>query len=161
MDTRISAHGAAWAGLSAAAARYDVLYCDVWGVVHDGVAALRPAGEALARFRAGGGTVVLITNAPRPRRPIMQMLDRMGVPREVYDTIVSSGDVTVDLVAAREGTPLYHLGPARDLPCSRPCRSARGARPRSSRWRTRLTSSARACSTMPTTSTPISRCSRA
>ena len=45
---------------------YDVVLCDVWGVVHNGVAATPEACDALTRFRAGGGTVVLITNAPRP-----------------------------------------------------------------------------------------------
>ena len=47
-------------------ARYDAVFCDVWGVVHNGRQAYAEAGEALARFRAGGGTVVLVSNAPVP-----------------------------------------------------------------------------------------------
>ena len=61
---------------------YDVLLCDVWGVVHNGVVAFAPACEALSRFRAGGGTVILITNAPRPGATVGRILDRLGVPRE-------------------------------------------------------------------------------
>jgi HAD superfamily hydrolase (TIGR01459 family) len=99
------------------AAGYDVVFSDVWGVVHNGVAATPEAGDALARFRSQGGTVVLITNAPRPGEVVARtMLDRLGVPRAAYDGIVSSGDVTHALIAARAGQRVFHIGPARDLP---------------------------------------------
>ena len=35
--------------------------------------------------------MVFITNAPRPSGPIVDLLDRLGVVREAYDAIVSSG----------------------------------------------------------------------
>ena len=96
---------------------YDVVLSDVWGVVHNGVAATLEACHALERFRANGGTVVLITNAPRPGEVVARtMLDRLGVPRAAYDGIVSSGDVTHALIAARAGQRVFHIGPARDLP---------------------------------------------
>ena len=95
---------------------YDVLLCDVWGVVHNGVAAFAEATDALARFRTGGGTVILITNAPRPSTVVQKILDRLGVPRGAYDAITSSGDVTRGIVAARLGERVFHLGPSRDRP---------------------------------------------
>jgi HAD superfamily hydrolase (TIGR01459 family) len=95
---------------------YDVLLCDVWGVVHNGVAAFAPACDALARFRERGGTVILITNAPRPSAEVVAILDRLGVSRAAYDTIVSSGDVTRGIVESRRGQRVFHLGPPRDLP---------------------------------------------
>lgn len=95
---------------------YDVLLCDVWGVVHNGVAAFAPACEALTRFRSGRGTVILITNAPRPGAAVRPILDRLGVPRQAYDAIVSSGEVTRGIVQQRRGQRVFHLGPARDLP---------------------------------------------
>jgi HAD superfamily hydrolase (TIGR01459 family) len=99
------------------AERYDVVLSDVWGVVHNGVAATPAACEALTRFRADGGTVVLITNAPRPGEVVVRTtLDRLGVPRTAYDGIVSSGDVTRALIAERAGARLFHIGPPRDLP---------------------------------------------
>jgi HAD superfamily hydrolase (TIGR01459 family) len=101
---------------STIASRYEVVFCDVWGVVHNGVAAFADACEALARFRAAGGTVVLITNAPRPGEVVMGLLDRLKVPRAAYDAIVSSGDVTRHLIAERAGERVYHIGPERDLP---------------------------------------------
>jgi HAD superfamily hydrolase (TIGR01459 family) len=102
---------------AALAAGYDVVLSDVWGVVHNGVAATAEACDALARFRSEGGTVVLITNAPRPGEVVARFtLDRLGVPRAAYDGIVSSGDVTHALIAARAGMSVFHIGPERDLP---------------------------------------------
>jgi HAD superfamily hydrolase (TIGR01459 family) len=95
---------------------YDVLFCDVWGVVHNGVAAFADACAALTRFREDGGTAILITNAPRPDTAVMRILDRLAVPRTAYDTIVSSGDVTRGIVTARRNQSVFHLGPQRDLP---------------------------------------------
>jgi HAD superfamily hydrolase (TIGR01459 family) len=95
---------------------YDVLLCDVWGVVHNGMAAFPAACEALGRFRGRGGTAILITNAPRPGASVERILDRFGVPREAYDAIVSSGDVTRGIVEGRRGERVFHLGPERDRP---------------------------------------------
>jgi HAD superfamily hydrolase (TIGR01459 family) len=95
---------------------YDVLLCDVWGVVHNGVVATPAACDALQRFRAGGGTVILITNAPRPGDFVQRFIDRLKVPRDSYDAIVSSGDVTRALVRERAGAGVAHIGPERDIP---------------------------------------------
>jgi HAD superfamily hydrolase (TIGR01459 family) len=70
----------------------------------------------LSQFRAKGGTVALITNAPRPGAVVSRFLDRLGVPGEAYDIIVSSGDVTRAVMAARPGKNVFHIGPERDLP---------------------------------------------
>jgi HAD superfamily hydrolase (TIGR01459 family) len=93
---------------------YDVLLCDVWGVVHNGIAAFPQACDALARFRAERGTVILITNAPRAGDSVRRILDRLGVPHNAYDAIMSSGDVTHGIVEARLPQSVFHLGPARD-----------------------------------------------
>jgi HAD superfamily hydrolase (TIGR01459 family) len=95
---------------------YDVVLCDVWGVVHNGVRAFDPACDALARFRAGGGTVLLITNAPRPAGVVVHLLDKLAVPHHAYDGIVSSGDVTQDVMLARRDQRVFTIGPQRDLP---------------------------------------------
>jgi HAD superfamily hydrolase (TIGR01459 family) len=95
---------------------YDVLLCDVWGVLHNGIAAFAPACEALMRFRARGGTAILVTNAPRPGVAVTRILDRFGVPRAAYDAITSSGDVTRGIIAQRASERVFHLGPDRDRP---------------------------------------------
>jgi HAD superfamily hydrolase (TIGR01459 family) len=101
-------------GLSQIATRYDLILCDVWGVVHNGMAHYPGAVAALARFRERGGMVVLITNAPRPASGIERMLRRLEVPQNAYDAIVSSGDVTVSLMLERGDKAPHHVGPPRD-----------------------------------------------
>jgi len=93
---------------------YDAVLCDVWGVVHNGVAALAPAGEALTRFRQAGGTALLVSNAPRPGAAVIRMLDRLGVPRSAYDDIITSGDLTREFIASHPSRAVFHLGPERD-----------------------------------------------
>lgn len=101
---------------STLAPHYDLVLSDVWGVIHNGVAAFPEACAALAAFRAKGGAVILITNAPRPNTSVRRQLDSLRVPADVYDGIVSSGDVTRGVIAQRPGQSLFHLGPARDRP---------------------------------------------
>jgi HAD superfamily hydrolase (TIGR01459 family) len=96
------------------AENYDAVLSDVWGVVHNGIAAHPTAVDALRHFRQGGGRVVLITNAPRPSQPIIEMLDRFNVPRDTYDAVVSSGDVTRAMLAPYRGQTLHYVGPAHD-----------------------------------------------
>jgi HAD superfamily hydrolase (TIGR01459 family) len=93
---------------------YDVLLSDVWGVVHNGVDAFPHACDALTRARERGAKVILITNAPRPSAIVARQLEKLHVPRETYDAIVSSGDVTRAVIEARAGQSLFHLGPERD-----------------------------------------------
>jgi HAD superfamily hydrolase (TIGR01459 family) len=97
------------------APRYDVILSDVWGVTHNGITATPEACDALARFRKGGGAVVLITNAPRRGFAVEKQLGHFGVPKDVYDGIVSSGDVTCGEIARRPGQSIFHLGPQRDI----------------------------------------------
>ena len=101
---------------STLAAGYDVVLSDVWGVIHNGVAPTSTACDALTRFRGQGGTVMLITNAPRPGEVVIKFLDKLGVPRSAYDGIVSSGDVTRAEMNARPDKAVFHIGPERDLP---------------------------------------------
>jgi HAD superfamily hydrolase (TIGR01459 family) len=96
------------------ASGYDVLLCDVWGVLHNGVEAFPASCDALMRARKGGATVILITNSPRPSEQVARQLERLKVPRDTYDAMVSSGDVTRDVIRSRPGQCVFHLGPERD-----------------------------------------------
>ena len=100
---------------STVASRYDVVLCDIWGVVHDGIAAHAQACNALTRYRSEGGTVILITNAPRPSPWVVRQLARLGVPVDAYDDVMTSGDVTREVVAGRKGGAVFHIGPQRDI----------------------------------------------
>lgn len=88
---------------------------DVWGVMHNGIAPFAESVAACRAFRAKGGYVLLLTNAPRPADAVVQQLERVGVPRDAYDAVLSSGDVTRGLVQAWAGRRIHHVGPERDL----------------------------------------------
>jgi HAD superfamily hydrolase (TIGR01459 family) len=92
----------------------DVVLSDIWGVVHNGLEAFPEACEALHRYRSGGGTVILITNAPRPADSVQRQLRKLGVADDVYNAIVSSGDLTRQYVAGHPGRKAFWLGPERD-----------------------------------------------
>jgi HAD superfamily hydrolase (TIGR01459 family) len=93
--------------------RYDAVFCDVWGVMHNGREAYSDSGEALARFRAAGGTVVLVSNAPVPAAGVERVLERTGVRRDAWDAIVSSGDIALAHIAEKGYRRLHRIGPAR------------------------------------------------
>jgi HAD superfamily hydrolase (TIGR01459 family) len=92
----------------------DVVLSDIWGVVHNGLEAFPDACEALHSFRKGGGTAILITNAPRPADSVQRQLRKLGVADATYDAIVSSGDLTRHYLADHPGRKVFWLGPERD-----------------------------------------------
>lgn len=101
--------------LSDISAAYDVLFCDLWGCVHDGQALYPAAVAALQAFRRKGGAVVLMTNAPRTHHAVRRRLERMGMPADAWDLIVASGDATqVALLTGAAGRKIWHLGPEKD-----------------------------------------------
>ncbi|WP_244517792.1 TIGR01459 family HAD-type hydrolase [Ancylobacter rudongensis] len=100
---------------AALAPRYDLVLCDVWGVLHNGVLGSQAAAQALMRARDAGATVILVSNAPREPEGVARILDGFGIPRTAYDAIVTSGMVTSALLAGRPGVKMWHLGPQRDL----------------------------------------------
>ncbi|MFN7127706.1 MAG: TIGR01459 family HAD-type hydrolase [Brevundimonas sp.] len=102
--------------LGAVAGDYDILLCDVWGVIHNGRESWAAPCEALLRFNREGGHVVLISNSPRPASDVIAQLDGLGVPREAWKAFVTSGDATRAELAKRAPGPALLLGPERDAP---------------------------------------------
>ena len=92
----------------------EVVLSDIWGVVHNGLESFPEACAALNAYRKQGGTVILITNAPRPADSVQRQLRKLGVADETYDAIVSSGDLTRNFVADHPGKKMFWLGPERD-----------------------------------------------
>jgi len=104
------------AGLREVADDYDVLLCDIWGVVHNGRESFPAACDALARWRGDRGPVVLISNSPRPWPGVAAQLADLGAPSEAWSVIVTSGDATRALLAERAPGPAWRIGPGRDDP---------------------------------------------
>ena len=118
------------AALSEISDRYDAILCDIWGVLHNGLASFAEASEALVAFRRKGGAVILISNAPRPSPPIERQVLRLGVSPGAFDAVVTSGDVTIGLMEQQSGDQVLHIGPERDLMLFDTATEETGARPR-------------------------------
>ena len=102
-------------GLERVAGDYDAIFCDVWGVVHDGRRAFSGACDALRRFREHRGPVILITNAPVPRSRVTALFPRLGVPEDCYDDVVTSGEATTHELLRHAPGPVYPIGLADDM----------------------------------------------
>lgn len=100
--------------LSEIADRYDALLCDAWGVIHNGVRLFDGVETALTEFRNRRGPVVILTNAPRPNAIIPPQLDRIGLSRRAYDSVVTSGDATRAAIKRLLPLSAYRLGPDKD-----------------------------------------------
>ncbi len=101
--------------LSEIAEPYDAVFCDLWGCLHDGLRPIPSAVEALRSFRARGGRVVLLTNAPRPRASVRDQIGGIGVPRDCWDTIATSGDsARAAMFHGAVGSRVWHIGGAGD-----------------------------------------------
>jgi HAD superfamily hydrolase (TIGR01459 family) len=97
--------------------RYDAVFCDLWGCLHNGKAAYPAAVAALQGFRATGGKVVLLTNAPRPKSSVIKQLDGLGVPRDAYDLVVTSGDAAqMGMLSGAVGRKVHFIGAPKDEP---------------------------------------------
>lgn len=97
--------------------RYDAVFCDLWGCLHNGKAAFPAAVAALQGFRTTGGKVVLLTNAPRPKSSIVKQLDGLGVPRDAWDIVVTSGDAAqMGMLSGAVGRRVHHIGAPKDEP---------------------------------------------
>lgn len=107
-------------GLSQIAGEYDAAICDVWGVLHNGVQAYLAAADAMRRFRSQRGPVILLSNAPRLADGVEALFDRVGLPRDFYDGVVTSGIAArAELVRRTEkgrALNMFYLGPPRDNP---------------------------------------------
>ena len=118
------------AGLNEISDRYEAILCDIWGVLHNGLASFAQASDALVSFRRRGGAVVLISNAPRPSESIQRQVLKLGVSPDAFDAVVTSGDVTIGLMEQQAGDQVLHIGPERDLTLFEAAMQGGGARPK-------------------------------
>jgi HAD superfamily hydrolase (TIGR01459 family) len=91
--------------------RYDAAFVDLWGCMHNGIAAFPEAVAAMQRFRARGGKVIFVTNAPRPRAQVEEQVARLGIPADAWDAIATSGDAArVAMFQGAVGRKVWHIG---------------------------------------------------
>ena len=100
--------------MQALSKKYPIWFCDIWGVVHDGVVPFASAVSCLVKHRLAGGCVILVSNSPNTSASVQKHLDEIGVNENAYDALVTSGDVTKALIVEYGGTSVFHIGTARD-----------------------------------------------
>ena len=101
--------------LSEISTNYDAIFCDLWGCLHNGIEPFEEAIFALESYTKSGGIVHLLTNSPRPSSDVYIQLDKIGVPRGIYQGITASGDASRKaLTSGIYGKKIYHIGPSRD-----------------------------------------------
>lgn len=94
---------------------YDAAFVDLWGCMHNGLVAFPAAVAAMQAFRAKGGKVVLVTNAPRPRGPVEAQIARIGVPADAWDVIATSGDsARAAMFQGAVGNKVWFIGETSD-----------------------------------------------
>lgn len=93
--------------------KYRIIFCDVWGVIHDGVAVFPGVTERLRQWRSEGRTVILLTNAPRSVESVAAQLDRLGLPADCHDGIATSGEAGIAALQAL-GQPVGFIGTVGD-----------------------------------------------
>ena len=102
--------------LSEISDRYDALFVDLWGCVHNGVTAFPEAVAALQAYRQGGGKVILVTNAPRAHASVRTQLQRFDVPEDSWDAIATSGDSARSaMFRGTVGSKVWFIGQPHDL----------------------------------------------
>ena len=96
--------------------RYKSVFCDLWGCLHNGEESFHKSLEALLNFKATGGVVILLTNAPRPSKTVLKQIEKLGITKPHFDGIVTSGDAAqLELFSGKFGNKIFHIGSSRDI----------------------------------------------
>ncbi|NKB49743.1 MAG: TIGR01459 family HAD-type hydrolase [Alphaproteobacteria bacterium] len=88
-------------GVAPLAAHYDAFVVDLWGTLHNGIEPLPGALDSLERLKAAGKSIVLLSNAPFRIDVVISVIDKIGVPRALYDHVMSSGEAAWRAVAEK------------------------------------------------------------
>jgi HAD superfamily hydrolase (TIGR01459 family) len=103
-------------GLRSIIKNYDILYIDLWGVVHNGITLHKNAIESLEEITKANKEYILLTNAPRPKETVRAILEKMGMNRDVSEKVYSSGEASLSYLKKKYSKSFfYHIGPSRDF----------------------------------------------
>jgi HAD superfamily hydrolase (TIGR01459 family) len=97
-------------GLADLASRYRGFIVDQWGVLHDGARPYADALDCLARLRAAGKRIVLLSNSGKRTALNRARLAEIGMDAALYDALVTSGEATWRALAERTEPFFRSLG---------------------------------------------------
>ena len=79
-------------GLKSIANGYDIFFIDIWGVLHNGINLYQSSIEVLNQIEKLNKKYVLLTNAPRPNKTVIEFLKRMGLDENKCSKVYTSGE---------------------------------------------------------------------
>ena len=91
---------------------YDGVILDVWGVLHDGAKPFPFVLDTLHHLKAHGKKTLVLSNAPRRAVPVSHRLTDIGIARDLYDHIHTSGEETWQHLTRRDETFYQTIGRA-------------------------------------------------
>lgn len=71
---------------------YDGFILDLWGVLYDGGQVFGHALDVLQRLKALDKRLVILSNGPRRAAAVEERIAKAGIPRDMYDAVMSSGE---------------------------------------------------------------------
>ena len=103
-------------GLKSIANSYDLFFIDIWGVVHNGINLNKPSIEVLENLSNLNKEFVLLTNAPRPNITVINFLEKMGLNKNFFKNVFTSGEAALKyLIKDLKNKKFFHIGPPRDF----------------------------------------------
>lgn len=103
--------------LAEIAHHYDGYIVDLWGVLHNGKEAFPAAVLALTELKKQNKKIVLLSNSPRRIAGVEKRLAEMGILRDIYDDIYTSGEDCYQALEDKShplyaslGQRYYHIG---------------------------------------------------
>ncbi len=95
---------------------YDLFFIDIWGVLHNGISLYSDAVRVLDNLKENDKNYVLLTNAPRPNKTVIEFLKKMGLPPSHCEKVYTSGEAALNhLNNFHKKSKFYHIGPPRDF----------------------------------------------
>jgi len=101
--------------LSEIQSKYECFFIDLWGVIHNGVSLFQNVKETLKNLKKEDKSIFFLTNAPRRSSVIKKQLSEFGLSNELYDDVVSSGEITWQKLKGKKDLKCFLIGPPRDF----------------------------------------------
>src|SRR5689334_25377902 len=97
-------------GLSEILDQFDACLIDQYGVLHDGRSVFPGAAACLGALRKAGKPVIVVTNSSKRAEANIARLLALGLPREAFSDLLSSGELTWRLLRDRSEPFFAALG---------------------------------------------------
>ena len=103
-------------GLRSIISEFDLVFIDIWGVIHNGINLYQDSIDVLDRLEKEKKEYVLLTNAPRPNSTVIKFLKKMGLEKRKCEKVYTSGEAALNYLGKNlNKSKFFHIGPIRDF----------------------------------------------